>query len=66
MITYFVCLGAFIVTVSSCDKDDDQINKTSGTITGVVSDDAGLPIPDVTVTVSGVNEEDMTVTTGTD
>jgi hypothetical protein len=49
--------------VSSCEKDDDPANKGTGTITGVVTDDAGQPISDVTVTVSGVNEEDKTATT---
>ncbi|HYF68309.1 MAG TPA: carboxypeptidase-like regulatory domain-containing protein [Ohtaekwangia sp.] len=59
-------LGTFIVSVSSCDKDDDKISASFGTVTGVVTDDQGQPISDVTVTVSGVNEEDLTATTGSD
>lgn len=59
-------LGTFIVSVSSCDKDDDKVSASFGTVTGVVLDDQGQPISDVAVTVSGVNEEDLTATTGSD
>lgn len=65
-ITYFLCMGAFIVSVSSCDKDEDPAGETFGTISGTVTDDAGTPISDVTVTVSGVGEDDVTTTTGAD
>jgi hypothetical protein len=64
--TYVVLLGTLILSVSSCDKDDDPINSGSGTITGVVTDESGQPISDVTVTVSGVKEDDITATTGSD
>jgi hypothetical protein len=64
--TYFILLGTFMVSMSSCDKQDDPIVIQQGTITGVVTDDAGQPISDVAVTVSGVNEEDIYVTTGAD
>jgi hypothetical protein len=63
---YVVLLGTFLVSVSSCDKDDDLNNSSSGTIAGVVTDDNGQPVSDVTVTVSGVNEDDVSVTTGGD
>jgi hypothetical protein len=63
---YVVLLGTFIVSVSSCDKDDEPINSGLGAITGVVTDDTGQPIPGVNVTVSGVNEEDVSVTSGDD
>ncbi|MBT1705621.1 carboxypeptidase-like regulatory domain-containing protein [Chryseosolibacter indicus] len=66
MFLYFVLLGTFILSVSSCDKDDDPVNSGFGTITGVVTDENGQPIPDVTVTVSGVKEADIAVTTGAD
>jgi hypothetical protein len=66
IITYFILLGTFSLSVSSCDKEDDEIGTSSGTITGVVTDDAGQPIPDVTVTVSGVDEDDLSATTGSD
>src|SRR5690606_24455730 len=59
-------LGTFMVFLSSCDKEDDPINSDFGTITGAVSDDAGEPIADVDVTVSGINEDDVTTTTGGD
>jgi hypothetical protein len=59
-------LGALILSVSSCDKDDDLTDGGSGTITGLVKDDLGQPLSDVKITVSGINEEDLTATTGTD
>lgn len=62
-LSYIVLLGAFITVASSCEKEDDPSSSSSGAITGVVTDDAGEPISDVTVTVSGVNEEDLSVTT---
>jgi len=61
-----VLLGALFVSVSSCDKDDDPANVSFGSISGQVLDDAGQPLSDVTVTVSGVNEDDQTTTTGAD
>jgi len=62
--SYFLLLGAFILT--SCDKEEDELSISFGAITGVVTDDAGQPVPDVTVTVSGIDEEDVSVTTGAD
>lgn len=62
-----IFMGALIVSLSSCkDDDDDPIQSSRGTISGVVTDDEGAPISDVTVTVSGIQEEDMSVTTGAD
>ena len=63
---YAVLLGTFIVSVSSCDKEDDPAQTPFGTITGVVTDDAGQPVSDVNVTVSGLNEDDLSATTGED
>ncbi len=65
-ITYIVLLGTFLVTQSSCDNEGDPINYDLGTITGVVTDGAGQPVPDVTVTMSGIDEEDVSVTTSVD
>lgn len=65
-ITYIVLLGSVLVIQSSCDDDDGPTNKDFGTITGLVLDAAGLPVSDVTVTVSGVGEEDVVVTTESD
>ena len=57
-------LGTIAVSFNSCDKDDEPAQTGFGTITGTVTDEAGQPVPDVTVTVSGVNEDDITVTSG--
>lgn len=66
MFLYIVLLGTFIVSVSSCEKDDDPANTTFGSVTGMVTDELGQPISDVKVTISGVKEEDIVVTTGAD
>lgn len=63
---YVVLLGTFIASVSSCKDDDDPSNSGSGTITGVVTDEAGQPISGVNVTVSGVKEDDVSATTDED
>jgi hypothetical protein len=66
-LAYVVLLGTFVVSVSSCNKDDDDpANGSLGTITGTVLDENGQPISDVKVTVSGVNEDDLSATTGAD
>src|SRR5687768_12065921 len=65
-LTYVLLLGTFMVSVSSCNDEDEPVNDPFGTITGVVTDGAGVPVPDVDVTVSGVNEDDVSVTTGAD
>ena len=63
---YVLLLGTFIVSLNSCDKEEDPVKIAVGTISGVVTDGAGVPVPDVTITVSGVDEEDVTVTGGAD
>lgn len=63
---YVVLLGICIVSLSSCKEDDDPVRIEFGTITGTVTDESGQPIPEVTVTVSGIDEEDQTATTGAD
>lgn len=65
-LSYFVLLGALLFSVSSCEKDDDPANKGTGSITGTVTDGNGDPLSDVTVTVSGINEQDLTATTNSD
>lgn len=62
--SYIVLLGTFMVAVNSCDKEDDPNSNGFGTITGVVTDELGQPISDVKVTVSGVKEDAVSVTTG--
>ncbi|WP_221409684.1 carboxypeptidase-like regulatory domain-containing protein [Pseudochryseolinea flava] len=66
MLSFIVLLGTFLVSLNSCDKDDDPSNSNFGTVSGTVTDDSGEPIADVKVTVSGVNEEDVVVMTGAD
>jgi hypothetical protein len=62
-----VLLGTCLLSASSCNKDDDPINSGGpGIITGAVVDEAGQPISEVQVTVSGINEEALTATTGSD
>ncbi len=60
-----VLLGVFMLSLNACDKEDDPTS-SSGTITGTVTDDAGQPLSGVSVTVSGVNEEDKSATTAAD
>ncbi|WP_224996278.1 carboxypeptidase-like regulatory domain-containing protein [Cesiribacter sp. SM1] len=63
--SYVALLGAFFVSLSSCEKEDAPVISV-GTITGIVSDANGQAVSDVNVTLSGVNEEDVTVTSGQD
>ncbi len=63
--TFMFCtlLGAMVTLVSSCKDDDDSVDIGFGTITGIVLDETGLPIPGVTTAISGM---EGTVTTGND
>ncbi|MDQ2658105.1 MAG: carboxypeptidase-like regulatory domain-containing protein [Bacteroidota bacterium] len=64
---YVSFLGAFLVSVISCDKDDDPTSNVEfGAITGVIADGDGQPVSDVTVTLSGIDEEDVSVTSASD
>lgn len=65
-ITHIVLFGTFFFAFTSCDKDDDAIENDFGTIKGIVTGSDGQPVADVTVSVSGVDEEDVSVTTGGD
>jgi hypothetical protein len=65
-LTYLVLLGTLLVSANSCENEDDPAKSNFGTITGLVTDGTGQPISDVTVTVSGVDEEAVSVTTGGD
>jgi hypothetical protein len=60
---FAVLLGASMSMVSSCSNDDESENIGYGTITGIVTDDTGTPIADVTVAVTGI---DQTTSTGSD
>lgn len=61
-----VLLGAVLLNFSSCDDDEKSSRNNSGTISGVVTDAAGEPLSDVTVTMSAIDEEDVVVTTASD
>lgn len=63
ILVFAVILSAILPIVSSCKNDDESTSIGIGTVTGIVTDDAGLPIEGVTVTISGV---DGTVNTGSD
>ncbi len=59
----FLLLGTFFMTALSSCNDDDPAGSSLGTITGTVTDPDGAPISNVTVTVSGLSEQDKTATT---
>src|ERR1041384_6285599 len=59
---YVMLLGAFVVSLSSCE-DDESVTAEMGTISGTVKGETGETLSDVTVTISGVKEEDIVVTT---
>ncbi|MBD8488245.1 carboxypeptidase regulatory-like domain-containing protein [Echinicola sp. CAU 1574] len=65
-IFYIALLGAFLVSFTSCINEDDTIAEPRGTITGTVTDGEGQPISDVNVSLSGIGEEEVSVTTGSD
>lgn len=63
---HVLLLGALFVSVTACKDDDDPVDASFGTITGTITDEAGQAVPDVNVTVSAVNESDITVVSGAD
>lgn len=63
---FAVFIGTIIISLSSCEKEDELISVGSGTVTGIVTDGDGNPVSDVTITVSGINEEDILATSGAD
>ena len=65
-LTYLAFIGTSFLTVTSCEDEDEPLQEEFGTINGVVTDTQGQPVADVAVVVSGVDEEDMTATTGVD
>src|SRR5690606_749572 len=65
-IIYFALLSTFFVSTISCINEDEPIEESRGTITGTVTDSEGQPISDVSVALSGIGEEDVSVTTGSD
>ncbi|MDR7128946.1 hypothetical protein J2X69_001278 [Algoriphagus sp. 4150] len=65
-IIYVALLSTFIASASSCVEEDEPIEENQGTITGMVIDGEGRPIPEVSVTLAGMGEEELSVTTGGD
>ena len=63
---FAVFLGTTIVSISSCDKEDESITNDLGTVTGIITDATGQPVSGVSVTISGVNEDDISVTSEDD
>jgi hypothetical protein len=60
----FFIFAVFLGTIaSSCNNDDGPVNAGTGTVSGIVTDETGAPIPGVTVAVSGMDE---TVSSGAD
>lgn len=50
-----ILMSAIMFTVSSCSDDDKSADNAGfGTVTGIVTDDVGVPLSDVTISVSGV------------
>ncbi|WP_026965788.1 MSCRAMM family protein [Algoriphagus terrigena] len=65
-IVYVALLGTFFVSAISCINEDEPIEESRGTITGTVTDTDGQPIADVDVSLLGIGEEEISVTTGSD
>ncbi|WP_057939163.1 MSCRAMM family protein [Algoriphagus resistens] len=65
-IIYVALLSTFIASATSCVNEDEPIEEHRGTITGTVTDGEGQPISDVEVTLAGIGEEEVSVTTGGD
>jgi hypothetical protein len=61
LILVSVVLCSFVFITGSCTKD--EIETDLGTVTGIVTDELGMPIVDVNVSISGVAE---TTTSGSD
>ncbi|AWW30267.1 carboxypeptidase regulatory-like domain-containing protein [Echinicola strongylocentroti] len=65
-IVYIALLGTVLLSAISCVQEDEPMAAPKGTITGTVTDAEGEPVPDVNVTLYGVGEEEITVTTESD
>jgi len=61
---FALLLSTIVSFASSCSDDDDVKNVGNGTVSGIVTDDANAPIPDVTVTVSGMEGSTSTAADG--
>ncbi len=62
----FALIGLMLLFQVSCEKEDSSGDNRKGKISGIVIDVNGSPIPDVNITLSGINEEEVTTTSGVD
>jgi hypothetical protein len=60
---FAMLLGTTVSILSSCSNEDGTTNLGLGAVSGIVTDEEGTPIADVTVTLSGM---DQTTNTGVD
>ena len=65
-IIYIALLSTVLLSVTSCVDEDEPMAEPRGTITGTVTDADGEPIADVNVTLAGVGEDEISVTTASD
>ena len=65
-IIHVALLGIFMLSAVSCVEEDEPVAEPRGTVTGTVTDGEGQPIADVNVSLSGIGEEEVAVTTGSD
>ncbi len=63
---FVVFLGMAFLSMNSCEKEDELAVGGIGAVAGIVTDEAGVPIADVIVTLTGVNENDVSAITGPD
>lgn len=59
-------LGTLLLVIFSCEDEVGQTTVTYGDLYGVVTDVNGDPVSGVIVTLSGINEDDLTTTSGSD
>ena len=55
-----------LLVIFSCEDEVGQTTVTYGDLYGVVTDVNGDPVSGVMVTLSGINEDDLTTTSGND
>lgn len=65
-IIHVALLSIFMLSAVSCVEEDEPVAEPRGTVTGTVTDGEGQPIADVNVSLSGIGEEEVAVTTGSD
>ncbi|MCH7408523.1 carboxypeptidase-like regulatory domain-containing protein [Belliella sp. DSM 111904] len=66
LLVHVVWMVAFTFQISSCVKEDDMMNISTGTISGIVTDVDDQPVSGVEVTIVGIGDPEIVVTTGSD